>query len=513
MKDAQGIIRYLVTGVLLVTAGMTFGDDGASGRYTSPAGNTSTVHNAAAGDPLPGDAPPDDALPGDPPQVTNVLIIGIDTLRGDHMHCAGMEWIQTPAMDALVADGVYFSRCYATAPWTLPSFASIFTGLLPYRHGAIGGDHPGLDDRFTTMAELFAAAGYLTTGYVSIDYLTDSFGMAQGYNASAPELPAQEMDQASLLTWLARNLFSERRGEATFLFLHYFDVHTPYTPPAPFDRMYYDGDERAPGEPIMTLLRSERNRAARKTSQMYDFLAGVTDLQFPVKQYAAGVTYVDDHVGQVIRKLQELGLYERMLIVLVSDHGEHLGEHDVYFAHTLPYQETLHVPMIIKLPGTAHAGMVVHEPVSTLDILPTVLEVAGLPATGPLDGRSLSNLIFSHGGADGPSTAIDSLTATSSFTAAEQGSAIDHFVKALIEEPWKLLWFHDSGRDRYELYDLARDPGEQHDLAQSFPELVARMQARMWELFDPQLPLGLHPETDSSDLDEETKRRLRALGY
>ncbi|MCP4574038.1 MAG: sulfatase [bacterium] len=448
----------------------------------------------------------------------HVLVLAIDTLRADHLHCLGKSDIATPHMDGLAADGVLFTRAHSTAPWTLPSFASIYTGLRPYRHGAIGGDYARLPRETGTMAEYLRGQRYATAAWVTINWLNAQCGMNQGFKhfrfigSTARDGTAQ----ASAITHQAMNWLDGKKtgrgrrskyrqpGQPFFAFVHWFDVHAPYTPPAPFDRMYYEGDEKAGGTPVLDLLLSNRNKARPKAQNagMYDWLSGVTDLDFPVKQYAAGVSYVDDHVGRVLAKLKERGEYDDTLIILVSDHGEHLVDHGMYFTHKEPYQETIHVPLIIKLPrGVAH-GRVIETPVSTLDILPTVLETCGLEVPGDLDGRSLLGLMR---GEDVGGTSL---------LVSERGAAPDDFTKTLIEWPWKLMVIKKDGRVENRLYHLEDDPGEIHDVSRRHQQTAERLRERMWTLHDPESPLLAVPgEERPAELDAAEREKLRALGY
>jgi arylsulfatase len=435
------------------------------------------------------------------PHRPDVVMIAIDTLRADHLHCFGNDWIRTPHLDALARDGVRFTRCYATAPWTLPSFASIFTGLTPSHHGAVGGTREVLDDRFTTLAEHLGRAGYRTNGAVSVKWLTLPFGTAQGYNCELPLESPGPLEGGPLVTALGRAMFDLPRDKPLFTFLHYFDAHAPYAPPPPFARMYYEGDERAPGVPVLDFLRSTANAAPNRGGGMYDWLAGVTDLQFPAREYAAGVSYTDDHVGQIVAELKRRGRYDDTLIIVVADHGEHLGEHGLWFTHALPYQETLHVPLLVKLPHGRAAGRLIDAPVSTLDILPTLLDWLDLPAAEEGDGRSLRNLVEGHDRGD------------ASLLVAEQGSEPDNFSKSLIVWPWKTIYFRTPAGERYELYDLGRDPDEQHDLAASHPDDLARLSVRLRALFEEQRPISAAAASGPAELDARARRQLRSLGY
>ena len=439
---------------------------------------------------------------GDSPDVPArpaVLLIGIDTMRADHLGCIARNGIQTPHLDALAHDGVLFTAAHSAAPWTLPSFATVFTGLWPSHHGAVGGLRSWLESRFTTMAEYFLTAGYAVEGVAGVDWLTRACNMDQGFQPDDGPSPPLGLDRASLQTWLATSFCERMRDRPFFFFLHYFDVHAPYAPPAPFDRMYYTGDPYAPGEPITTMLRSPRNRAVNRDGEMYDFLDGVTDLDFPRKQYAAEVSYVDDKIGQLVASLKRAGIYDDMMIVVLADHGEHLGEHDLWFTHALPYEETLHVPLIIKLPRSRCHGTVVDQPVSLVDVLPTVLAEARLTPSTHLDGQDLHPLMA--GGRRGHS-----------ILGAQQGSDPHHGSRSLQLGRWKLIEFVDGDDHHDELYDLVADPGELHPVKDK-PDVVQRLHGRMesvWGSWTASAP-GSGPQLPA--LDQRVKNRLRSLGY
>ena len=434
---------------------------------------------------------------------TPVVILAIDTLRGDHLHCAGMDWLQTPNIDALARDAVYFKDCMATAPWTGPSFASIFTGLLPYRHGFLGHVHGRLGDDKVTMAEILRDAGYANDACVAITYLTGFYGMSQGFPMGEKYDDEGDGESGRLVTAYGRRAVQQRAavGGPFLLFLHWFDVHAPYTPPAPYDGMYYDGDPRASGEPIVDFLRSDRNGLVLQRDKIYDWLEGVTDHDYPVKQYAAGVTYVDDLVGQVIDELKAQGLYDKACIILLSDHGEHLGEHGLHYTHVLPFRETLHVPLMIKWPDGEFGGRVVEQKVSTLDVLPTVLEILDLPPRAGLDGGSLLPAVRGEQPEE-PRLLM-----------AEQGADPQNFVKVLVEGPWKLMMYRVDGEYYPSLYHLPTDPGELTDVKLEHLDVLERLAAKVWEVFDPQQPLTKEEALLPEGVTEETRQRLRALGY
>ena len=446
-------------------------------------------------------AGPDRSAPEHRPPI---LVLALDTVRGDHLGVAGHPEIRTPHIDALAADGALFRRCLATSPWTGPSFASFYTGLLPHRHGFLGGAYSRLADDHETMAEILGGLGYRTAAFVTISWLTGGYGMEQGFAISDKRTDEGKGEQAHEITALGLEFARLHADEPFFLFLHYFDAHAPYTPPAPFDGMYYRGDARASGVPLTDFLRSDANQALNlaDNSGMYDWLEGVTDPAYPAKQYAAGVSYVDEHVGRVIAGLKELEIYDEALIVLVGDHGEHLGEHGFFYTHAMPFQEVLHVPLIVKPPHGRFAGVAVETPVSIVDALPTVLDLLGRPEPDGLDGRSLVPRM------EDPAAADDRVLF------AEQGSSPGKFCKVAVRWPWKLMLFSVNGEFMPPvLFDLDADPLESEDFSGRRADVAGALREEVWRGMDRERPLTPRPPLEPRGVDEATKERLRALGY
>jgi len=449
--------------------------------------------------------PPDGPFPRAP-----IILLGLDTFRGDYLHAGGKQDIQTPNLDALAGDGVRFARCQSTAPWTAPAFASLLTGLTPYHHGYVGGHYLRLGDGFTTLAEYLQSDGYATGAYVSIDWLTADFGMTQGFDSHRFLNPGRALNKGrakgkngQLVSEWGVQYMDRQASQPFFLFLHYFDAHAPYTPPAPFDRMYYQGDPYAAGEPVLDFLKSDRNHVLSEANRqkMYDWLSGVTDLEFPVKQYAAGISYVDHEVGQVVAGLKAAGLYDQALIIVVGDHGEHLGEHEIYFTHALPWQETLHVPLIIKWPGGRFAGQVVQRRVSILDVLPTVFGVRGVAKPNGLDGRDLAEVV------------TDPAHAPPSLLLSTQGNRQTDCWQALVVGNWKLIAQWIGGVRHDALYDLKQDPGELTDVAAANPAVVERLVAELGRRIDLNAPLTTQVPLGDAHLSDKARRKLRSLGY
>lgn len=432
-----------------------------------------------------------------------IILLGLDTLRADHLGCYGNDWISTPHLDRFAESAVLFEDCASTSSWTLPAFASLFTGLLPQRHHAVGGPNRTLAPWVPTLAEALQVQGYRTRGLVAVDYLTEHFGMDRGFT----QIESFVMGKVTgRLEHYQSKVFSHVASPPPapwFLFVHYFDAHDPYLAPSPYHQMYYDGNRHLePEDPAHSaeVLYSDRNRISQDPRQRYKWLRGVKDLRFAEKEYASGVSYLDHHVGAVLDSLEHHGRFEDSIVVVVGDHGEHLTEHDVYFTHRFPYAECLQVPLMIRLPGGVEGGRRVEDPVSLVDVLPTLLELVGLPHEFPTDGVSLV------GAMRGEELAERALFA-------EFGGRPHNKVKAVWDDEFRLLEFNLKGRRWVELYDRRQDPRETTDLAAERPEKVEELTALLDLRFGPERRVLWEGEPDESELDPEVEARLRALGY
>ena len=388
---------------------------------------------------------------GPPP----IILISIDTLRSDRLPSYGYAAGATPAIDSLAAEAILFERAYAHVPLTMPSHASILTGLLPPAHGV----RDNIGYRFEEaglpyLPRLLRAGGYATGAAVSAYSLRGEAGFASGFDLYEDRIPVPAraglggiqrpgaVTLGAALPWLRQ----AAAGGPFFFFLHLFEPHTPWSPPEPF--------------------------ASRHASP-----------------YDGEVAAADAVVGQLLEELERLGVYDRAVVVLLSDHGEGLGEHGEEEHGVLLYREALQVPLLVRLPGGERAGERVAAPVQMIDVLPTLLELAGLPAAPGLAGVSLL-----AGSATGTPRPVygESWYPRFHFGWSELGS--------LIEGPYHLI----DGPDP-ELYDLVADPGETDNLIGRRAGLAARLrralEARAAE------PAPPAEET------EETRRALAALGY
>jgi arylsulfatase A-like enzyme len=442
-------------------------------------------------------------------QPRRVILLSIDALRAGALSCYGSAGARTPHIDRLADDSVRFTRAYSSASWTLPSMTSVMTGLSPEIHRAVH-SFSRVPDGALTLAEALRRDGYRTAALVSSTVLGPAANLDQGFDeytafpgpwighsfgagvlaALAPPFRSEEAPPPDLEKLAAGWLRAHRRGDF-FLWVHVFDPHAPYGPP----REYLDGAVPPPG----TRWRFEgwdedaiRAGTYVPTNAQRDWIH---------RLYLGEVRAVDDAVGRLTAELKRLGMYDDTLIVVLSDHGEELWEHGAYgHGHTL-YDELLHVPLLVKLPRSATSGAV-DVPVSTASVMPTVLSLAGSPLPAGYPAADLLPLRSSL-----PQEGVEQPLFSLGLNRFEDRRSV-RFGR------FKYVRWDQTGRE--ELYDLAADSGERHDLSPHGPpelavgrELLAAFVEQSREARR-RLRLG---EGEEADLDGGTRARLRSLGY
>jgi len=313
-------------------------------------------------------------------KLPNIILISIDTLRADHLSCYGYKKKTTPMIDLLAEKGVRFSKAYSTSPWTLPSHASMFTGLYPTKHNAVE-ENFAIEKKAAMLAQRFQDAGYATGGFVSHYYLSKDYGFDRGFDKFEMQLDDATADKmiGSASKWIRDN-----RKKSFFAFIHLFDVHTPYTPPLKFAKKYYPSDMAAitgSTRDVLSVVHQkdpiERRKMLRALTALYD----------------GEIDFVDSQIAALFKKLQVFKLDKKTLIVIVSDHGEEFFEHGLMEHGFTLYDEQIHIPFIFYCPKSIAKGRVVDVPVSLVDLMPTLLDYAGLQKPTDIDGLSLLKLI------------------------------------------------------------------------------------------------------------------------
>jgi arylsulfatase A-like enzyme len=335
----------------------------------------------------------------------SMILISLDTFRADRVgrHRGGRSI--TPAMDRLAADSVLFERCYAQAPSTLPSHASIMTSLLPPQHGAYYSIKSKLAPDVVTIAEILSQAGYRTASFNGGAQMDAVWGLDRGFDLYDSDVPDREteigiVEDQRLMLGVAKTIQWLEKNDARpfFVFLHSYEVHAPYTPElVDVEALGVERSERdrkrTSHEPLSTAKDSQRS--PMETLRV-EIIEGDAPLDETARQqfedlYDAEVISADRALGHLISTLDEMDLYADTLIVFTSDHGEEFGEHGMLgHSHTL-YDELLHVPLIIKFPGSQFAGTRVATQVRSLDIAPTALRSIGIKPPSQFLGRDLSS--------------------------------------------------------------------------------------------------------------------------
>jgi arylsulfatase A-like enzyme len=417
----------------------------------------------------------------------NIILYVIDALRKDHLGSYGYALPVSPQMDSLAAEGVLFKDALSQSSWTKSSMASVFTGLQPWQHQAAG-ESDRLPAGLLTLGESLRDNGYRTAGFSANGYVSKTFGFDRGFDKWEQRFGRTTLSNelhAEALSWLE----GATEKEPYFLYIHTVDPHAPYDPPD-------DLRARFAPEVKSTDIGSVAQMKARLNESEAPDPGTLSDL---VALYDAEIAGNDRALGNFLNRLKELGHYDDTLLILSSDHGEEFYEHGAWTHRLSLHSEVLEVPLILRFPGDWRAGLRIGETAQHVDLLPTVLDYLGLPIPNELAGRSLLGLI----------EAKDNI--------ASRRPAFSHLSIAhgpffgVVLGDWKLITSQLAGRSRPpELYHRVRDPGEQNNLASEYPIMVGYLTSLLRaEIARP----GPAPEAEPTELDEETRRSLEALGY
>lgn len=400
------------------------------------------------------------------PSRPSVLLIVIDTLAADHMSCYGYERETTPSIDSLAGSGTLWSNAQAQAPWTLPSMATILTGLTVRTHGCrqYGDACYGLDPELPTLATILRDEGYRTAAFVNITYLGEDYGLNKDfqhfcYHEEGNGRAGETVD--SLLAWMDGDDF----GQPFFVFFHLFDPHLPYDPPEGFDRTYEPDGTRN-----VTRWRQDL------TGQWYP-------RQHLMNLYDGEIRWTDSQIGRLLAEIRQRGLEEDLIVVLCSDHGEEFLEHGDWGHGPNLYQTSIHVPLMMSGPGIA-SGITDSTTAGQLDILPTLLTLLEIQVPERAEGMDLFG------------TVPDDRHMYSS------GVRCDTAQAAVVSNGMKLIWV--AIEDSTETYDIRNDPMETEPLAADSALLESVLQYWAW-------PCPWEPTTREIDMIE--RRRLEDLGY
>lgn len=312
----------------------------------------------------------------------NVILITLDTCRSDYIGCYGNQWIQTPNLDRLAAEGVLFENSFSASSTTASSHVSILTSLQPNQHNAINNGRK-IPNALPRMPQYMVEADYKTGAAVSVHYLIDAYSGLGKWFDSFNNLSLKWLEKGVDLPHMTRggrattsaaiDWFEKLHGEPFFFWIHYYDPHAPYMAEGEFHKKYYQGDPKSLDHQSMD--RAIYQTAKIESENSPNWVKSFRDLDYFQKEYGAEISFVDSQIGRLIDSLQNLGLLENTIIVVTGDHGENLGEHDIFFDHWTLFNTDIRVPLIFWGPGSIPKGKRIAETATHIDILPTILDL------------------------------------------------------------------------------------------------------------------------------------------
>ena len=455
-----------------------------------------------------------------PPDPFNIVLITIDTLRADHLSCYGYGRNTSPSIDRLAEEGILFQRVFCPIPLTIPSHASILSGLYPVSHGSRNNSNP-INDSIKTMAQKLEKRGFTTAAVLSTGLLEASMcGLEQGFRIycdltrrtipddlnqldsrivrkdTGPPFPGRvpiSGRTAGEAVEVAMKILEQFRGKKGFLWLHLYDPHTPYSPPGAFNTLF-TADE------AMHEMKSFNEWQETHSPEVKE---RIVDL------YDGEIAYADRELGKFFAKIREMGWWDRTAIFLTADHGESLGEHGYYFAHGRDlYAGSVEIPLIIHVPWIRRDGGRVKRPVAVIDIFPTVMELAGIIPDPDMPGRSLLQDLRETKRMEGQAIYLENEGDRAPGKHGRGTLSLEASKKyALVWERWKII---KNPGGALELYDWYMDPAETTNLSATYPRLKTILLEKM-DYFQNHLPR--RQPGGKGTLSEESAELLQALGY
>lgn len=423
-----------------------------------------------------------------------IVLISIDSLRPDHLKVFGYRMPTSPAIDALAADGIVFEDAMSTTSWTLPSHLSMLTGLYPEVHGVVDG-RLKLNPKATLISEMLKPLGFTNGGFVSGPFLARGYGYAQGFDLyddetihhhghtnshSGMTCPALH---ESIDTWVRANA-----NRPFFLFVHYWDVHYDYDPPQPyrslFDRNYSGSVD---GTNFIKNTSVNANMDAR-------------DLEHVIALYDGEIAFTDSYIGKLMDLLREMGIYDKSMIILTSDHGDEFFEHDTKGHMKNLFQTSVAIPLIIKLPHNSFAGTSVEGPVSLVDIAPTVMDALGQPQHPDFNGRSLLPYIRNGKAPDDENRAVYA-ELRKTMRAIRRG-----------DDTYITRWNHPNGEEEW-LFDLDADRLEQNNRIEKDTRKARELREMLVNWIETADNLDENLGSSDFEYSPAMEEQLRSLGY
>lgn len=448
------------------------------------------------------------------PKKINVILFSIDTLRADGLSCYGNPRITSPNIDALSKESILFQNVLAQSSWTLPSHMTMFTSLYPSVHGCITSPMwtksiESLDDYWITLPEILQSFGFTTAAFTDGKLLGPTFNFDQGFEICDDSGGGIEKISRKAIQWLEN--YSSK--SPFFLFLHCYDVHH-YRPPKNLENMFAESYEGK----LLKLRKTGNALETRVTSNAFYHLSK-NDITYLQALYNAAIYLTDREFGKVLNYLKRNDLYKDTIIIVTSDHGEEFWEHRGTGHGMSLHQHQLKVPLIMKSPTFSHSGRNIQEWVGIIDIVPTILDVLGIPIPNEFQGISLSSLIEKKIYKERTFGAEASHLGNQKCLIYKGNSLLFNQFPPIGEEifNWKrflYIWRNIMLFSENELYNLFMDPYEKINIISKEPELVDKMKIVLLNQINNNLTISTKNSLSKKiELDKKTKEHLKSLGY
>lgn len=452
----------------------------------------------------------------------NILLIIMDATRAKNLSCYGYHRPTTPNLERFAERCVVYETAISAAGWSLPSHASIFTGLYPSRHGAHE-QHKHLAPEYPTMAEQLCSRGYCTLAFCHNPYVGPATGLDRGFewfNNDFGSIPISLWKISRKISNGFARVLGQRDSGARhtnkqvhttlrrlqaddrpfFMFIHYEEPHGPYHPPRKYNRYLPNGVSPKEAKQV----NQDQWKYLIAPSSMAE-----RDFEILTALYDGEITYLDSRIAEVLGWIEELGILDRTMVIITADHGENIGDHESMAHKYCLYDTLLHVPLIIHYPrGIATPGRVEHQ-VQTLDLLPTILAMLGDTSSETYRSLQGHDLLSStkHGFTIAEQAHPDLTTFYKRFPGVDV-SRYDRALKMIRTDRYKYIWVSDGN---HELYDLQADPDEQRNIIAECSDIAGDLDRRLteWRNSFDEAP----PSYEVSEFEEQVKARLRALGY
>ncbi|MEK3890522.1 sulfatase family protein [Bacillus sp. FSL K6-3431] len=436
-----------------------------------------------------------------------IIFISLDTLRAKRLGSYGYNLPTSPYIDQIASQGALFESAYASDIPTEVAHTSIFTGNVGLTTGVVSHGSPStyLSKQYDWLTSMLRKAGYTTAAVDNLYNLKEWF--ARGYQYYINTIGKTRWIDGQTINDMAKPWIKEHKEEDFFLFLHYWDPHTPYLPPKEYIPAFYDPNSN-PYNPDNTSMKAAFNHTAYPFFKYhhYDLLGNITDVNYVNALYDAEIRYLDDLLKDLDQFLCNEGIQDDTMLVLFGDHGESLTEHDIYWDHCGLYEATVHIPIIIRWPGHIPAGVRISNLVQHADLMPTILDALGIDKPNDIDGKSLWPLI--------------------------QGKKVEHHKEIYLSEcawqaargirtdQFKYIETYDSGpftRPPVELYDINADPNEEKNLAEDLPKQVEKYQKQLHDWVQDKLgaredPMKVVMQTEGLPFKKRIKKILSEYG-